>query len=457
MCGLLGTFNLPAIDVSTSLDKIRHRGPDGSGIASLGPATHGHVRLALLDLSDASAQPFRYRDSLLSFNGEIWNYKEVRHGLEQSHGITFTTSGDTEVLAAALYHYGIDAALAKIDGMFVFAYSCANTHILARDRFGEIPLYVHLDRKGFAWCSERKGLAPLPCAALPPAMLLDMATGKLKRYYDIETANPYDVASPYRVADLIETGVAKRLNADALLCCLVSGGLDSSVILSIAKTYRKDVIAYTAVLDDNSADLAASRRLCDKMEVPLNEVRIRPPTTDDLARAVFTIELPTKTQVEIAALCIPLAKAIAADGFKAALSGEAADELFGGYGNMCIKGASASDQSWRDIRLAQLDKMSHGNFIRCNKAFMAAGVELRLPYIERALVETVIHASKQQCPPGKGLLKQAARTIVPDWVIRRPKATFQREAGMAKLAAETIANPARFYRAEAAREFGKFL
>ena len=101
MCGIAGSFRLPAWDVTAALARIRHRGPDGDGVAQHGDITHGHVRLAVLDLTSASAQPFRYRDAVLSFNGEVWNYLALRSELE-GLGHTFTTTGDTEVLAAAL-------------------------------------------------------------------------------------------------------------------------------------------------------------------------------------------------------------------------------------------------------------------------------------------------------------------------------------------------------------------
>src|SRR5215831_7070228 len=138
MCGILGSFNLPGLDVAARLELIAHRGPDGSGVATLGPAVHGHVRLALVDLTDASAQPFRYARALLSFNGEVWNWRELRAELQRERGVRFRTTGDTEVLAAVLHEWGVDG-LARVEGMFAFAWSCGDRHLLARDRFGKIP------------------------------------------------------------------------------------------------------------------------------------------------------------------------------------------------------------------------------------------------------------------------------------------------------------------------------
>jgi asparagine synthase (glutamine-hydrolysing) len=445
---MFGTY-ASALDVAHRLDRLRHRGPDGAGIVEAGDAVHGHVRLALVDLTDASAQPFRHGEAVLTFVGEIWNFREVRAQL-QALGRTFRTTGDTVVLALALDEWDIEA-LPRLEGMFTAAWSKGDRHLLIRDRFGKVPLYVHRHGSAFVWSSERKALGPeLPARPLPPASCLDLTTGALSYWYTL----PERVTETAPIAELLEAGVAARLVADAPLCCLVSGGLDSSLVLTLARRHKPDLVAFTAKHDESSADLAAARRLCTELEVPLIEVPVPAPSADLLTAAARAIEIPSKAQIEIAALCIPLAREIAANGFKACLSGEAADELFGGYGSLCIKGRKASDRQWRALRTAQLEKMARGNFIRCNKAFMAAGVECRLPFMERRLVERTLAMTKAECPPGKGALKAAARGIVPEWVIRRTKQTFQGSSGIAEAAGRAIANPRAFYRAEIINAYG---
>jgi asparagine synthase (glutamine-hydrolysing) len=197
-----------------------------------------------------------------------------------------------------------------------------------------------------------------------------------------------------------------------------------------------------------------ARLICREFGVPLEEVIVDRPTPIRLIEAATCIEIASKAQIEIAALCIPLARRISADGFKACLSGEAADELFGGYGNMCIKATSLDDVGWRRLRIDQVAKMGRGNFVRCNKAFFAAGVECRLPFMEQALVESVLAMSKIECPPGKGLLKSIARGILPASLIRRRKETFQGASGLSVQAARQVANPTRFYGAEIRRCYG---
>jgi asparagine synthase (glutamine-hydrolysing) len=177
-------------------------------------------------------------------------------------------------------------------------------------------------------------------------------------------------------------------------------------------------------------------------------------TEDAILRAIRTIEIPSKAQIEIASLCIPLAETIYREGFRACLSGEAADEIFGGYGNFCIQAAKQPDSVVRKLRLKSLCTMARGNFIRCNKAFMAHGVECRLPFMEDGLVESAIQLGTSDSPTGKGLLKEALRGVVPDWIIKRQKDTFQGGAGATRAFEKMFTSPVRFYNAEARRIFG---
>lgn len=459
MCGMLGAFLLDSLDVAAGLDRIAHRGPDGRGVVEVDGATHGHVRLSLVDLTDASAQPYCRGAGVLSFVGEIWNWKDLRRRLERAgkRPMEVGPPSDTATLAAALALWGVERTLPLLEGMFAFAWSDGRGgHWLVRDRFGKVPLHVHRSAAGWAWSSELKGLGrSLPSAPLPPGAVLDLKTGEMRLWYTLPAGHDGSPSSAQVIAWL-EEGVRLRLEADAPVCVLVSGGLDSSLVLRLAKRHKPDLAAFTAVHDPGSSDLEAARRLCEEEEIPLREVPVVAPTANALADAVRAIEVSSKAQVEIAALCVPLARAIAAEGFKACLSGEAADELFGGYGNMCIQGSRADDAGWRAIREHQLEKMARGNFMRCNKAFMAAGVECRLPFMHRPLVEGVMTASKAACQPGKKLLKAAAREVLPAWIVNRPKETFQGASGMADAAARAVANPTRFYNAELAAAFGQF-
>lgn len=449
MCGIAGTFGTDA-DISAMLDRIAHRGPDGRGVMANSGAMHGHVRLSLVDLSDASSQPFAHKGATLTFNGEIWNYRELREELINI-GEKFRTTGDTEVLAVLLSRHGLDG-LKKVNGMFAFAWSDGKGgHWLVRDRFGEIPLYVAKCGYGFKWSSERKafdkGEKPI---AVPPAHVFDMTIGKFVRWYSLP--NPSGISSS-EVLDLLRQGVRRRLDADAPVCCLISGGLDSSIILSLAKETGRQVVAYTAVHDPTTGDAVSARRLCRDLGIELVEVKVRA-SFEGIVDAIRSIEIPSKVQVEVATLCLPLAKRIYDDGFRACLSGEAADELFGGYGNFSIKAHRLPNHKVIALRKELLAKMARGNFIRCNKAFMAYGVECRLPFMEDTLVERCVQLGKDESPPGKKLLKEAAKEVLPLWVVRRIKDTFQGGSGISSSISRIVASPNIIYNMEARKVFG---
>lgn len=445
MCGLAGAYNTP-VNVEQMLKRIEHRGRDGQGIYEHCGVTHGHVRLSLLDLSSASDQPFIYGDSVLSFNGEIWNFQDARQAL-QAKGHTFRTTGDTEVLAATIDLYGLDG-LSHLEGMFAFCWSKGDDRWLVRDRFGEIPLYVAKKGKGYIWASERKafdrGLIPI---AVPPGYAFNLSNGQWCQWYKLPP-------SPDRVSVLsqLSVGVKHRMTADAPVCCLISGGLDSSAILALAREFSKDITAFTAKFSEHGDDLTAARRLCAQYEIRLIEVPVSI-DIEAIRRALYCIEINSKAQVEIAALCIDLAKRVRAEGFKACLSGEAADELFGGYGNFCIQASKLSNEDIPKLRLKSLKKMSRGNFVRCNKAFMAGGVECRLPFMDLNLVEYAISLDKTESPLNKKLLKSSVGSLVPSWVIKRNKDTFQGGSGVSQWTKDNLGSPIRFYNSELTKMF----
>jgi asparagine synthase (glutamine-hydrolysing) len=444
---LVGAYGI-SLNPDAALASIAHRGPDSAGIFVLGETTLGHTRLAIQDPSDASAQPFHHDSITLTYNGEAYNGAQLRRELPGP----WSTSGDTEIVAKLLAQSGPDG-LDRISGMFALAWLDEDSGTwLARDRYGKIPLYALRRGERWLWASERKalptGTQPVPIA---PGTAVHVDTGRVIRW--AQSADPLP-PEPGMVLDLLAAGVEERLISDRPVCFLLSGGLDSSLVLTLAARVHPEPVAYTAVYDTNSADLLAARRVAAELDVPLVEVKTPHPDAAAVSAAVRAIETPMKAQVEIALANLPLAHAIAADGFRVVLSGEAADELFGGYGNLIISARNTDDDGWRRLRQAQVEKMSRGNFMRVNKVFMAAGVEARLPFMHRPLVDLALAAGLADCPPGKTLLKRAARGVLPDWVINRTKDTFQGGTGISAAAASVIAAPTRFYNAEARRIFG---
>lgn len=445
MCGIAGTTDR-GVNVSALLDRISHRGPDGRGIEREGDATHGHVRLAIIDTSERSSQPFRYRDGLLSYNGELWNFRRLRDGLEGP----WRTEGDTEVLAAGLSQEGLPF-LHKTDGMFAFAWTKGGDTFIVRDRIGKLPVYVARTAKGWAWASERKAFGKYGGAALPvpPGHYFDVRRGTFVRWYSL----PPRAFDPATLPALVVESVNERLlTSDVPVCVLVSGGLDSSLIAAIAARTRPDIVGYCVYVWPDSPDLAAARVVARHIGIELREVRADVPGDAELSASAFCVETATKSAIEIGTIAMPLARRVAADGFKVALSGEGADELFGGYGPLARR--AKNDRTWREARTEYVDKMSRGDLIRANKTFMASGVELRTPLCDTAIVEGVLSLSVVACPPNKGLLRSVAEPYLPASIVRRDKSSFHKAAGLRDHFDRLYPSPVRFYNSLIQSSFG---
>lgn len=465
MCGLIGCAGPQAAAMSEDhcvgqLVKVEHRGPDDYGYARSDGVFLGHTRLAIQDTSAAAHQPFMADELILTYNGELWN-AGLWAGLQEA------TKGDTEVVARLLQRYGI-AALDLFDGMWAVAWhdTRGSAVHLARDRWGKVPLYWATDGASYYWASEYKALpAGLVGQPVQPGwcMTIDPVTGMyVEDHWAKDVPISFDQPTPGRVLDLLRQGVQERLVGDRPIAFMLSGGLDSSLILALAAEQGfPPPVAYTAVYDPAAADLVAARRVAHYLGVHLVEVAVPEPTPATILQAVRTVEIPHKAQVEIALAHLPIMEQMKADGFAVCLSGEAADELFGGYGGMCIKAAKADDDGYRRIKLDAVEKMARGNFSRVNKAGMAYGVECRLPFMQSDLVELALQATKEESPPAKKLLKQAARLsgLLPDRIIDRVKHTFQGGTGIDRAAGQVAAeqgyvSAVAYYNHLARTEFG---
>lgn len=434
MCGLIGCAGVNVtrdLDPDLLLDRIHHRGPDGQGFAFDHDWFLGHTRLAIQDLSTAAACPFKAGPITLTYNGELWNHETFDVGPRE-------TTGDTEVVAKVLAAADdLPHALRAFDGMFALAWFDERTGLLylTRDRWGKVPLYWAEDGVSVHWASEYHALPKgMTARAVPPGVVLEIDPGWGGILSELHWAQEPDEVLEATVDNVVQTlhrGVAERLVGDRSIAYLLSGGLDSTLILHLALGHDVDVTCYTAVFDPQSADLKAARWVAKEYGVELVEVPVPEPNEERIRAAVAAVEIPMKAQVEIALAHLPLMEAVAKDGHAVCLSGEAADELFGGYGGMQIKAASADDAGYAAIKRYAVRKMSRGNFPRVNKVGMAHGIEARLPFMQTDLVELALAATKEQSPPGKKLLKAAALEIgVPAQIVNRTKETFQGGAGI---------------------------
>jgi asparagine synthase (glutamine-hydrolysing) len=375
MCGIAGVVRPGGAierDPSALLSAaLAHRGPDGDGVwhSADGSVVLVHRRLAIIDPGPSGAQPMRTPDGRhhIVFNGEIYNYRELRHSLED-RGERFATNSDTEVLLRLLACDGPEA-LAGVRGMFALAWwdDREQTLLLARDRFGIKPLYIVQTRESLAFASEVRALATaglvdrdidpagvmayLSWGTVPPSLtwiagVENLAPGTwVRRASDgvIGRGRFGDVAAVYarplsdcsepalkdRVRDAVQHSVAAHLIADVPVGVFLSGGIDSSAILSAAaNTGASGLNTYTVRFDDSSSEHEFARLVAAAFGATHHELVLDAPRiVDDLPRILRHLDQPTLDAVN----SFYVSEAVAKTGIKAVLSGTGGDELFGGY------------------------------------------------------------------------------------------------------------------------------
>lgn len=457
MCGICGGWRAPA---DRGVQAMIHRGPDGQATVSIGPWTLGHARLAIVDPTSRSDQPFVYGGTTLVYNGELWNYRQLRDQLA-AEGCGFTTSGDTEVVAAALDTWGPDKALRRMQGMFAIAWIKDGELYIARDRFGEVPLHV-ARQFPFMFASEIKallamGASPRAVEWFPPGSWARVVENGIfsTTYHDLthheeQPDQPMVTlsAAANRLRQLVGLGTTERIMADVPVCTLLSGGIDSTVVAYFLAQHYPNLTAYTAVLDPRSPDLRAARLAADSMGLQLVEVPVSAPTADDLGEVVRLIEMPHKAQVEIGWACLQLADRMKADGFKVTYSGEGSDELWGSYG---FAYHGIAEKGWYRFRRELFVDQHRKNFSRCNKIFLSRSVECRLPFLCTSLVEYALSLPEFAVRSGKGhpkaVLQRAFAELIPDAVINRSKLAFQDGMGLKQVIADALPNARTYYSA----------
>jgi asparagine synthase (glutamine-hydrolysing) len=357
------------------LPEIEHRGPDGIGIWQDGRVAFGHTRLAVIDLSEASAQPMLTADQTgaIVYNGEIYNYRELRRDLERQ-GVSFRSSGDTEVLLNALHHWGPKNCLDRLNGMFAFAYLDRREGALwlARDKVGIKPLIVADTGVEFIFASEAKALLAHPrmrrrvdrhemvkwllsggmgprqilfagMDEVEPGSVLKITPGAVERtrYFDLVgsisaerlTANSSVSldAWPNEFRGRLKESVTLHLESDAPVAVMCSGGVDSSLIAAYAKDQLPGLQAYVADVSWPNAEGDQAARVCQHLGIPLRRIVVDQSCFLRLwPHAVWHSEASPLRPSAVAVLAV--ARACHADGIKVLLNGEGSDELFGGYG-----------------------------------------------------------------------------------------------------------------------------
>ena len=439
--------------------KIRHRGPDWSGIYCGGSAILAHERLSIVD-PQSGGQPLYSPDKkqILAVNGEIYNHREIRERFKGRY--EFQTGSDCEVILALYREKGVDF-LEDLSGIFAFALydEEKDDFLIARDPIGVIPLYIGRDKDGKIYCaSELKALEGFCDSYEPflPGHCYIGSEGVMKRWYTRDWMK-YDESLPETVSseayqqevtavhDALEDAVRRQLMSDVPYGVLLSGGLDSSVISAIAKQFaakrietdgQKDAwwpqLHSFAVGLEGSPDLAKAREVADFIGTVHHEIHYTIQEGLDAIRdVIYYIETYDVTTVRASTPMYLLARVIKSMGIKMVLSGEGADEVFGGY----LYFHKAPDaRAFHEETVRKLSKLYLYDCLRANKSLSAWGVEGRVPFLDKEFLDVAmrIHPASKMCP-GKTIEKKVVRDafarLLPESVAWRQKEQFSDGVG----------------------------
>ena len=465
MCGIAAIFKIKkqtqelrkkALEMAK---KIRHRGPDWSGIYCGGSAILVHERLSIVD-PQSGGQPLYSPDKkqILAVNGEIYNHREIRERFKGRY--EFQTGSDCEVILALYREEGTDF-LEDLSGIFAFALydEEKDDFLIARDPIGVIPLYIGRDKEGKIYCaSELKALEGFCDSYEPflPGHCYIGSEGVMKRWYTRDWMK-YDESLPETVSsetyqqevtavhDALEDAVRRQLMSDVPYGVLLSGGLDSSVISAIAKQFaakrietdgQKDAwwpqLHSFAVGLEGSPDLAKAREVADFIGTVHHEIHYTIQEGLDAIRdVIYYIETYDVTTVRASTPMYLLARVIKSMGIKMVLSGEGADEVFGGY----LYFHKAPDaRAFHEETVRKLSKLYLYDCLRANKSLSAWGVEGRVPFLDKEFLDVAmrIHPASKMCP-GKTIEKKVVREafahLLPESVAWRQKEQFSDGVG----------------------------
>ena len=458
MCGIVAILDIKeqthelrekALKMS---QKIRHRGPDWSGIYSGGSAILAHERLSIVD-PESGGQPLFSPDKkqVLAVNGEIYNHQEIRRRYAGKYD--FQTGSDCEVILALYREKGIHF-LEDLSGIFAFVLydEEKDEFLIARDPIGVIPLYIGYDSDGKVYVgSELKALEG-QCETYEPFLpghYYYSGDPGMKRYYQRDwfdyEAVKNNGASVEAIHDALTDAVKRQLMSDVPYGVLLSGGLDSSVISAIAEKFSEHRIeddsktkAYWPRLHSfavglkGAPDLAKAKLVADHIGTVHHEINYTIQEGLDAIRdVIYFIETYDVTTVRASTPMYLLARVIKSMGIKMVLSGEGADEIFGGY-LYFHKAPTAKDFHEETVR--KLGKLYMYDCLRANKSLSAWGVEGRVPFLDKEFLDVAMRTNpKAKMCPGKTMEKKIVReafaNLLPEEVAWRQKEQFSDGVG----------------------------
>ena len=456
MCGIVGIFNLKqpsstlrgkALDMAK---RIRHRGPDWSGIYCGSSAILAHERLSIVD-PQSGGQPLFSADGrqVLAVNGEIYNHRTLRQQLDYP----FRTGSDCEVILPLYRRRGVDF-LEELNGIFAFALydEERDEFLIARDPIGVIPLYIGYDTDGTVYCASELKALEGQCERyepFPPGHYYWSREGKMTRWYKREWTD-YDAvkdnpASVNELHDALEAAVQRQLMSDVPYGVLLSGGLDSSIISAVAKKYaarrietggRQEAwwpqLHSFAIGLKGAPDLIKAREVAEYIGTVHHEINYTVQEgLDALRDVIYFIETYDVTTVRASTPMYLLARVIKSMGIKMVLSGEGADEVFGGY---LYFHKAPTPQAFHEETVRKLSKLRMYDCLRANKSLSAWGVEGRVPFLDKEFLDVAMNLNpKAKMCPGKNIEKRIVREafaeMLPESVAWRQKEQFSDGVG----------------------------
>ena len=458
MCGIVCAFDLKSSSsklrpqILEMSKKIRHRGPDWSGVYSDKNSIIAHERLAIVDPTSGQ-QPLLSDDGslILAVNGEIYNHKELRHNHVSDY--KFKTKSDCEVIIPLFKEMGSDF-INHLNGIFAFALynNKTNDYLIARDHMGIIPLYMGWDKDGtFYVASELKSLEGI-CGKIelfPPGHYLTNSDKEPVKWYEREWSKYEKIknnqTSIEDLHDALSDAVHRQLMSDVPYGVLLSGGLDSSITSALAKKFSSKRIESNdkknawwpqlhsfSVGLEGSPDLKAAKLVADHIGTIHHEVKFTiQEGLDAIREVIYHLETYDVTTIRASTPMFLMARAIKSLGIKMVLSGEGADELFGGY---LYFHKAPSPRDFHDETVRKLNKLHQYDCLRANKSLAAWGIEGRVPFLDKEFIDVAMRLNpkdKMITPERmeKWVLRKAFESYLPESIVWRQKEQFSDGVG----------------------------
>jgi asparagine synthase (glutamine-hydrolysing) len=458
MCSILGVLDIKtnpsqlrsqAIEMSK---KLRHRGPDWSGVYASDDAILVHERLAIVGV-DSGAQPLYNPEKthVLAVNGEIYNHKELREELNSD--FVFQTDSDCEVILALYKEKGVNF-LDDLNGIFAFCLydEEKDAYLIGRDHIGIIPLYTGHDKDGnFYVASEMKALVDV-CSHIeefPAGHYMWSDNKKPVKYYSRDWESYENVkdneASVESIQKGLENAVHRQLMCDVPYGVLLSGGLDSSIISAITQKFASKRIesgdtdkawwpqlhSFSVGLE-GSPDLEAAQKVADQIGTIHHPIHFTiQQGIDAIREVIYHLETYDVTTVRASTPMYLMSRKIKAMGIKMVLSGEGADELFGGY---LYFHKAPNAQEFHEELCRKISKLHMFDCLRANKSMAAWGIEARVPFLDKEFVDIAmrINPESKECKEGrieKNILREAFEGYLPEEILWRQKEQFSDGVG----------------------------